>query len=95
MDKDYLSFPVALIFGIFIGSVVVANVTGSKIIMLLGFPLSVGALAYPITFLCTDILSDVYGKKTAARAVWGGFIANLIVAIFVVIAVSFPPAGMW
>ena len=38
---------------------------------------AVGVLPYPITFLCTDLISELYGRKRAADMVWVGLIVNL------------------
>ena len=42
--------------------------------------LSVGILPYPLTFLVTDLISEIYGRKRANKVVWTG----LVVSIFVV-----------
>ena len=43
------------------------------------FEQSVGILAYSVTFLVTDILSEIYGKERANRVVTSGLIASLFV----------------
>jgi uncharacterized integral membrane protein (TIGR00697 family) len=40
------------------------------------FELSVGILPYPITFLVTDLISEIYGKKAAKRVVVAGIFAS-------------------
>ena len=37
---------------------------------------AVGALPYPITFLCTDLISELWGEKRAAQLVWVGLLLN-------------------
>ena len=39
--------------------------------------LAVGVLPYPVTFLCTDLISELYGRKRAADMVWVGFLVNI------------------
>jgi len=61
--------------GLFITSLVVSNLIFQKFfywrpvdISIFGnqlFELSVGILPYPITFLITDLISEIYGKKKA------------------------------
>ena len=41
------------------------------------FSLAIGVLAYPITFLCTDFISEIYGRKRANNVVWVGLILNV------------------
>lgn len=43
--------------------------------------IAVGVLPYPITFLCTDFISELFGKKRANRVVWVGLILNLWVLL--------------
>jgi len=43
------------------------------------FELSVGILPYPITFLVTDIISEIYGREKANRVVIVGFIASIFI----------------
>ena len=67
---------------IFITSLVVSNLIFQKFIYInffdieiFGaklFELSVGILPYPITFLVTDIISEIYGKKRANQIVTAG-----------------------
>ena len=67
--------------GLFITALVVCNLIANKFVSVdLGFytfTLSVGVLPYPITFLITDILSEMYGRKKTSRVVLMGFAALL------------------
>ncbi len=47
------------------------TVLGSRL-----FELSVGILPYPITFLITDLISEIYGKRAANRVVTAGIFAS-------------------
>ncbi len=58
------------------------------------FEQSVGILAYPVTFLVTDILSEIYGKERADRVVTSGLIASLFVLGLVLVS-SFVEATSW
>ena len=67
--------------GLFITALVVCNLIANKFVSVdLGFytfTLSAGVLPYPITFLITDILSEMYGRKKTSRVVLMGFAALL------------------
>ena len=72
--------------GIFLGSMAMLNILGVTRFLDLSFtlfgltipmPLAVGVLPYPITFLCTDFISEIYGRKRANFMVWVGFLINL------------------
>ncbi|WP_299528707.1 queuosine precursor transporter [uncultured Lutibacter sp.] len=50
------------------------------------FELSVGILPYPITFLITDIISEMYGKKKANQVVIAGIFASFFSMVIILIA---------
>jgi uncharacterized integral membrane protein (TIGR00697 family) len=81
--------------GIFIASLVTGNLIFQKFFTwtpfgLYTFELSVGILPYPVTFLVTDIISELYGKKKADQIVISGLIASVFVMIVVTIANAIP-----
>jgi len=52
--------------GVFLASMAMLNIIGlTKFIDVFGLSVAVGVLPYPITFLCTDLISEVYGRKRA------------------------------
>ena len=56
------------------------------------FEQSVGLLAYPVTFLVTDIISEIYGQRKANQVVASGLIASIFMLILVTISDSIPSA---
>lgn len=82
-----------MLFGVFL---VTANAIASKIfntgITLFGnnVTMTVGVLAYPFTFLITDVISEIWGKKEAKKAVTFGFICQVVSTLLIVAARYFP-----
>jgi len=74
-------FVFLLLAATFISSLVTCNMIAGKLLIVdLGFhrfQLSAGALPYPLTFLATDLLSELYGRRRANMVVWSGFVASL------------------
>jgi len=72
--------------GIFIASLVTCNLIANKFVTVdLGFKVfivSAGILPYPLTFLVTDLISELYGQRKANLVVFSGFIASLFVLLF-------------
>ena len=58
------------------------------------FEQSVGLLPYPITFLVTDVISEIYGQKRANQVVLSGLIASIFMLLIVTIA-DFVQAAAW
>ena len=75
MPRKEIAF--LLLAGIFLVSLIVANLITAKLFVLAGVVLTVGIIPYPVTFLCTDLISEVYGKKRANAVVWVGLILSL------------------
>ncbi|MEN0020966.1 MAG: queuosine precursor transporter [Planctomycetota bacterium] len=57
------------------------------------FAVAVGVLPYPITFLCTDFISELWGRARANTVVWIGFILNLWVVAILWLGASLPGFG--
>ena len=54
-----------------------------------------GIVAYPFTFLVSDTISEVYGRRTATRVVWLGFVFSLMMLALIYVAKVWPAAGFW
>jgi queuosine precursor transporter len=92
-DKYSLWF--VIVVGIFVTSLVVANIISVKLTQfgLLVFP--VGVVIFPISYIFGDVLTEVYGYKNARRVIWLGFICNLLAVLAIKAAQSLPPASFW
>lgn len=66
--------------GLFIGAMTLLNVIGITHFIHIGpLALAVGVLPYPLTFLCTDLISELFGKRRASWVVWVGLMVNVLV----------------
>jgi len=72
--------------GIFIGALVITNAIAGKFFVLFGQELSCGIIAYPVTFLATDLISEIYGRRRANSVVLAGFIVSVFITAVVWIA---------
>lgn len=72
--------------GFFLGTLAMLNILGISRFLELTFtlpglgvismPLAVGVLPYPVTFLCTDFISELYGRQRANLVVYMGLVLN-------------------
>lgn len=83
------------LLSIFIASLTIASVLASKIIQIFGLYVPAGVLAYAITFICTDVISEIWGKNRARSTVLGGFIALIVVLILIQLGLNWPRAPFW
>ena len=89
-----------ILSGFFLGTLAVLNILGISRQIDLSFTIAgvripfivfVGVLPYPLTFLCTDFISELYGKKRANTVVWVGLLLNLWVIFILWIGGILPP----
>jgi uncharacterized integral membrane protein (TIGR00697 family) len=82
-QKQHADFLYMALAAMFIASLVTTNLIANKFVTVdLGFKvfvISAGTLPYPVTFLITDILSEIYGKRKTSRIVIVGFLASIFV----------------
>lgn len=76
--------------GLFAASVVMTNATSANLISVGPFVFVAGTLLYPATFLCTDLISELFGEEAATRAVWTGFAAQVFAVFAIFVMASFP-----
>jgi len=89
-----------ILSGFFLGTLAVLNILGISRQIDLSFTIAgaripfivfVGVLPYPLTFLCTDFISELYGKKRANTVVWVGLLLNVWVIFILWIGGILPP----
>jgi hypothetical protein len=93
-DTTYIIF-----LAIYTALIVSSNLIFQKFVTLqydnhLTLEISAGLLAFPLTFLITDIVSEVYGKKAAKLMIWVGFTGFFVVALTVKLA-NYLPSTSW
>ena len=97
-DKLYI-----ILAGIFIASLVSCNLIFQKFFQIelwipfIGaytFEQSVGLLPYPMTFIVTDIVSEIYGRKKANQVVTAGLVSSLFM-LFVITIADISVATSW
>lgn len=86
-NKKEMSNTIFIILSsLFIASLITCNLIANKFVEIdLGFRVfvvSAGILPYPITFLVTDILSEIYGRSKTNKVVFSGFIASMFTLLF-------------
>jgi uncharacterized integral membrane protein (TIGR00697 family) len=80
--------------GIFLTSLTLGNVVGiTKFVDLGWFVIPVGLLAYPFTFLATDLISELYGRQRAQSIVWVGFSMNIFMLFLMWFGHALPDAS--
>lgn len=95
-QKNQAQLIYLVLAALFIASLVTSNLIFQKFFYwepfnLFRFEISVGILPYPITFLITDILSEIYGKKKANQVVIAGIFASFF-SMLIILMANYTPA---
>jgi uncharacterized integral membrane protein (TIGR00697 family) len=78
--------------GLFITSLLIANVLSAKIVSFWGMVIPAAIVAYPLTFLMTDLIGEIWGKEQANKAVKLGFICQIASLVMIGLAILLPVA---
>lgn len=71
---------------------ILANIQVTKTVELFGITATLGNVLFASIYLATDLLNDMYGRKTAKRAVWLGFSSVIVMVILMQTSLHFTPA---
>jgi len=82
-----------VLISLFTASLIVANLVASKLVQIWWFTFPAGTLAYCITFLCTDLYSEFFGKRETELVILAGFAASLLMVLLVQVAIMAPIAS--
>jgi len=66
-----------------------------KLIIIDGFVTSAAVLVFPISFVLSDIIAEIYGYEVARLIVWLGLLGQLIFAIFSYVIIQIPSPNNW
>lgn len=81
-----------LITTLYIAFQLISDVTAGKIVQLGIFTVSATVLYFPITYIFSDILTEVYGYAKARSVVWQALLASVIAGLIYTLVVWLPPA---
>ena len=77
--------------GVFLSAMTLLNVIGiTRFVQLGPLALAVGVLPYPLTFLCTDLICELYGRARANFLVTVGLGINLLILLVLTVGQSLP-----
>jgi hypothetical protein len=81
--------------GLFVAVLIISEITSTKIVSL-GFIQTAGAaVLFPVSYIFSDILTEVYGYSRARRVVWIGFGSVILLGLVLLLVQYLPPAPSW
>jgi len=97
-EKVEFSTKLVIVLTIYLASLFASNTIGSKLMpFIFGTQLSVAVFYFPFVFITTDIVGEVYGKKTARLFVMAGALSIALFLLYSAISGIAPwgPRALW
>jgi queuosine precursor transporter len=84
-----------LITAVFVTTLITSNIIAVKLVQIFGLTLPAAVVLFPVAYIFGDVLTEVYGYRSARRAIWTGFFCNLIAVAAIWVGGLLPPASFW
>lgn len=84
-----------LLTALYITFQLISDVTAGKIISFFGFPVSVTVIYFPVTYILSDVLTEVYGYAKARSVIWTVLLCSVLAGVFYQLVVILPPASFF
>jgi queuosine precursor transporter len=85
--------PIAMLF---VSLFTVVNIVTQKLVPIGGdMMLTAGDFIYPLLYILSVLLTEVYGYAMSRRVIWAAFVCNLLVALIISFCIALPGASSW
>jgi hypothetical protein len=78
------------ISSLFVATLVASNILAVKIAAVGPFSVPAAIVIFPLAYLFGDVLTEVWGYRVARTVIWTGFLANVVVVLFIAAAIAIP-----
>ncbi|MCL2282073.1 MAG: queuosine precursor transporter, partial [Fibromonadales bacterium] len=80
---------------LYVTAMLLSNIIAAKMVSLGPLVVPAAVLVFPITYILSDVFSEIYGYKASRVTAWYAFGANLLMVVFFKIAILMPGAPFW
>lgn len=87
---NYKSLP--FLTGLFVAILLISNIASVKLVQFGAFTFDGGTLLFPISYIFSDVFTEVFGFRIARRTIWIGILVQLL-AVSVFAVVGFLPSS--
>ena len=84
-----------VVVAIFITCLLIANIIAVKLVNIFGLTVPAAIVIFPISYICGDVLTEVYGYRRARQVIWLGFACNLLAVVAIWAGQMLPGAAFW
>ncbi len=85
----------SIITSVFVTCLIVSNIIAVKMVSVAGLTVPAAIIVFPVSYICGDVLTEVYGYHQARRVILLGFFCNLIAVLAIFGGQILPGASFW
>ena len=90
-NRTISATPLMVVTALFVTLYLVSNIMAVKVISLFGlFYFDAGTITFPFAYMLGDVLTELWGFRTAKRVIWLTFVCNIVLVICTQIGVWLP-----
>lgn len=90
INRSEISMMLLALVVIFVGFLMMSNILANRMVQFGPFSIDAGTLTFPITYILSDVFSEVYGYKWSRRVTWIAAGMNLIFSLLIMVACILP-----
>lgn len=74
----------------FVSVLIISNILANRMVQVWVFSIDAGTLTFPVTYILSDLFSEVYGYKWSRRVTRYATVMNIILALFIKLSCALP-----
>ena len=78
----------------FVAAILIGNILASKQLQFFQWNIPAGTLIFPLTYIMSDVVAEIYGYKAMRRIIWIGFLFTTLQSLLMPLA-AWLPAPAW
>ena len=83
--------PLVVIAGLMVACYLTSNVMAVKLLSVCGITIfDAGTITFPLAYMLGDVLTEIWGFKTARKVIWLTFFCQVFMAVFTFIGTTLP-----
>ncbi|MFR7638770.1 queuosine precursor transporter [Allobaculum fili] len=77
------------------GALLISNLAAVKLWNMGGIAVDGGLVLFPLTYILSDLIVELYGKDRSRSVIYAGFLVNVIAALVFYVVIALPPYPGW
>ena len=90
--NNFITKKFCVLSAVYAGVLLISNILANKIIMPFGYVLPCAVILFPLVYVLSDLMTEVYGLRLSKIAITTNAILNLFMSVIFIIAVNIPSA---